>query len=145
MVAFNPEHEIFLVYVAALHRISDNEIHPFKIAQLAYLKMDEGFVQVRSKYADFVDVFSLKFVIELSKYTRINNYLIELVDNLQFRKSLIYNEGLLEQEMLTTYMKNNQASNNIRPFKSLARALIFFDKKSDRSLQFCIDYQGLYV
>ncbi len=38
-------------------------------------------MEVFSKYADFVDIFSSALTIELSKYTEINNYAIKLVDD----------------------------------------------------------------
>ena len=45
--------------------------------------------------------------------------------------------------MLKTYIKNNLANSTIRPFKSLTKAIMFFDKKPNRSLKLCIDYYGL--
>ncbi len=44
---------------------------------------------------------------------------------------------------MKAYIKNDLASGFIRPFKSLAGALIFFDKKPDGSLRLCVDYRGL--
>ncbi len=53
------------------------------------------------------------------------------------------NLGPVVLEILKAYIKNNLANSFIRPFKSHARALIFFDKKPDRNLQLFIDYQDL--
>ncbi len=55
----------------------------------------------------------------------------------------IYNLGPMELEKLKAYIENNLASGFIRPSKSPARALIFFDKKLDGSLRLCIDYRVL--
>ena len=46
-------------------------------------------------------------------------------------------------EILKTYIKNNLANSFIQPSKFSAGALILFDKKLDRSLRLCINYQGL--
>ncbi len=49
-------------------------MHFLKKVQIAHLKMDEALIKVSSKYADFVDVFLPKLVVELSEHTRINDY-----------------------------------------------------------------------
>ncbi len=56
-------------------------MHPSKMAQIAYLKVDEAATEVSSEYADFADIFSPKLAVELSEYTRINDHAIELVDD----------------------------------------------------------------
>ncbi len=45
--------------------------------------MDEVFIKVFSKYANFVDVFSLQLAAELLEHIGINNHAIELVDDWQ--------------------------------------------------------------
>lgn len=50
--------------------------------------------------------------------------------------------GLVEMETLKTYIKNNLVDGFIRSSNSFARAPIFFDKKSDRSLGLYIKYQS---
>lgn len=72
----------FVVYIAILN-ISFNigdEIYPLKKAQIAYLKADETYIKVFSKYTNFANVFSSKLAIKLSEYISINNYAIELID-----------------------------------------------------------------
>ena len=95
-----------------------------------------------SKYADFINIFSSKLAVEFSEHIRINNHAIELVDDQQPSYSPIYSLGSVKLEILKVYIENNLANNFIRPFKSLARALIFFDKQSDNSLRLCVNYQG---
>ena len=73
----------------------------------------------------------------------INNYTTKLVDNWQPLYGLIYNLSFMELEILKTYIKNNLANNFIRPSKFFIKILIFFDKKSNRSLKLYIDYHGL--
>ena len=49
----------------------------------------------------------------------------------------------LELQTLKTYIKNNLANVFIRFFKTLAEALINFDKKLDGSLRLCLNFRGL--
>lgn len=118
-------------------------MHLSKRAQIAHLKADEVPTKVPNKYTDFANIFSPKLVVELSEYTGINNHTIELVNDCQPPYSSIYSLGSMELETLKTYIKNNVANGFIRPFKSLAEAPIFFDKKLDGTLQLCVDYRGL--
>ncbi len=80
---------------------------------------------------------------ELSEYTGINNYAIELVNDWQPPYDPIYNLGPVELETLKAYIENNLANDFIRPSKSPAEAPILFDKKPNGSLKLCVDYQGL--
>ncbi len=120
-------------------------MQPSRKAQIAHLKADKTSSEVPSKYADFVDVFSLKLATKLPEHMRINNYAIELVDNRQPPYGPIYNLGPIDLEILKAYIKNNLANGFIRPSKSPAGAPILFDKEPDGSLRLYIDYQGLNV
>ncbi len=79
----NPEYEAFVVHVAVLNLDSGDEMHPWKRAQIAYLKADEAPSEVSSKYADFADVFSSKLATKLSEYMRVNDHAIGLIDDWQ--------------------------------------------------------------
>ena len=70
-----------MLYVAALSVNLNDEVYPSKRIQIPYLKVDEVSIKVFSKYADFADVFSSKLAIKLSKYTKINNHAIKLINN----------------------------------------------------------------
>ena len=59
----------------------DDKVHPSKRAQIAHRKANKVPTKVPNKFADFADVFLPKLVIELPKYTGINNYGIKLVDD----------------------------------------------------------------
>ncbi len=79
--ALDPEHEAFVVYVAALSVDSGDEMHPSRRAQITHLRADEAPTKVPSEYADFADVFSPKLATELPEHTEINDHAIKLVDD----------------------------------------------------------------
>lgn len=56
-------------------------MHPSRWAQIAYLKEDEALTEVFSEYADFADVFSPEWAAKLPEHTKINNYIIKLVND----------------------------------------------------------------
>ena len=117
-------------------------MHPSKKAQNAHLKADEASIKVLNEHVDFADIFFLKLAIELSKYIRINDHAIKLVNDWQLPYGPIYSLSPMKLEILKAYIKNNLANNFIRPFKSPAKVLIFFNKKLNSSLRLCVDYQG---
>ena len=88
-------------------------------------------------------MFSLQLASELPEHTGINNHAIKLVDDWQPPYEFIYSLGPVSLETLKTYIETNLKNGFIRLSKSSARALIFFDKKLDGSVQLCVDYQGL--
>lgn len=59
--------------------------------------------------------FFLKLVAELPKYTKINNYTVDLVDCQQSLHGPIYSLGLVELETLKIYIKTNSNNGLIRP------------------------------
>lgn len=69
------------MYIAAFSVDLSDKVYFLKKAQIAHFKLDEACIKMLSKYADFVVPFLPKLAIELSKYTKINNYAIQLVDN----------------------------------------------------------------
>ena len=116
-------------------------MHPSKKTQIAHLKADEAPTKVSSKYTDFTDIFSPKLTIKLSKYTRINDHAIELINDWQLPYGPIYSLGSVELEILKAYIENNLANNFIKSCKSLAGAFILFDKKPNSNLRLCVNYQ----
>ena len=72
-----------------------------------------------------------------------NEHTIKLEESKQPSFGLIYSLGPVELETLKTYIETNLANSFIRPFKSPAGVPILFDRKPDRSLSLCMDYQGL--
>ena len=78
---FDLEHKVFVIYVAALNIDLGDKINSSKNAQIAHSKVDNAITKVPSRDTDFADVFLSKLAVELLKYTRINDYPIEVVDN----------------------------------------------------------------
>ena len=95
---------------------------------------NKAFNFISTKYSDFIDVFSPKLALELPKHIGINDYTIKLVNDWQPSYGPIYSLRSIELKTLKTYIKTNLVNSFIRFSKSLARALIFFDKKLDGSL-----------
>ncbi len=141
--ALDPEYETSIVHVAPLSVDSDDEVHPLRRTQITHLKANKALSKVPSKYTNFADVFSPRLAAELLEHTRINNHVIEFVDDWQLQYGSIYSLRPRELETLKAYIKNNLANGFIKPSKSSARAPIFFNKKPDGSLRLCMDYRGL--
>ena len=55
----------------------------------------------------------------------------------------MYNLSLIKLEILKTYIMNNLANSFIKPSKFFVEALIFFNKKPNKSLRLYRNYQGL--
>lgn len=100
-------------------------------------------VSIFSKYADYTNVFSPDFAVELPEHTSINDHFIDLINDKQLPYSSIYNLRLVELEILKTFIKINLANNFIRPFKLPTNALILFIHKKDNSFQLYVNYWNL--
>ena len=139
--ALNVHEETFVVYLAALAKPKTMPIHLFCHAQVTTLTSNE--TGIPAKYSDFFNVFSSDFVAELPEYTGINDHFINLLDNKQPPYRPIYSLGLVELEILKTYIEANLASGFIRPSKFPASTLILFVQKKNGSFCLCRNYQGL--
>ncbi len=60
VTALDLEYKAFVLYIAALSVDLSDKIHPFKRAEIAYLKANKTFTKVLSKYTDLADIFSPK-------------------------------------------------------------------------------------
>ena len=118
-------------------------MHSKKQAQIRALLFDEAPTEVPAEYSNYNNVFSAENAAELLENTEINEHAIKLEKGKQPLFSPIYSLRSVELEILKTYIKTNLANDFIRPSKSLAGAPIFFDRKPDVSLRFCVDYWGL--
>ncbi len=78
---FDLKYKAFIVHIATVNIDSGDEVYPSKRAWIVYLKADEAFTEISSKYANFADVFSPKLTVELPKHTSINNHAIKLRDD----------------------------------------------------------------
>lgn len=77
----DPEHEVFIVYVATLSINLDNEIHPSNKTPIAHLEADKAPIKVPGEDANFAELSLSKLATELSKHIVINDDVIELVYN----------------------------------------------------------------
>ena len=102
--------------------------------QIAALVANKALTSIPTKYFDFVDIFFLELASKFLEHIEINNYAIKLVHDWQPLYEPIYSLGPVELKTLQIYIEINLANSFIWPSKSLARALIFFDKKPDTSL-----------
>ena len=118
-------------------------VHFKKQSQVRALLFDEAPTKVLAEYSDYNNVFLAINATELSENTEINELAIKLEESKQPLFGPIYSLKPVELETLKTYIKIILANGFIRPFKSPARAPIFFDKKPYRKLCLCVDYRGL--
>lgn len=79
-VILNLKDKIFIVYVNSSVNIHLN-IHLFHRVLLIFFLNNKISIVILSKHADFINVFSLESINKLSKHNRINNYLINLIDD----------------------------------------------------------------
>ena len=131
-----------MVHVA-IREQEEMPVHFEKQAQVRAQLFDKAPTKVLIEYSDYSDVFSAENVAELPENTGINEHAIELEEGKQPPFGPIYSLGPVELETLKTYIETNLANGFIRPSKSPAGALIFFDRKPDGSLRLCMDYWGL--
>lgn len=104
---------------------------------------DKASIKVLSKYLDYINIFLFDFIIELSKNTSMNKYIIKLIESKQLLYRLIYSLKLVELETLKTYIEIYLKIGFIQSFKFLISISILFYWKLDRNLYFCINYQSL--
>ena len=71
IATLNLEHKLFIVYIATFNVNLGDKVHLLKKAQIAYLKANEAFTKVFSKYIDFADVFLPKLAAKFLEHRRI--------------------------------------------------------------------------
>ena len=81
---------------------------------------------------------------ELLKNTSINKYALKLIEGDNFLYGPIYSLGPIELEMLKAYIRTHLKTRLFQLVKFPASTSILFDKKLDRSLRLCVDYQGFH-
>ena len=82
-------------------------------------------VKILDKYSDFINVFSPNLTVELTKNTSINKYTIKLEDSKQLHYRPVYNLGLIELEILKTYIETHLKTRFIC-FLSLLQVLLYY-------------------
>lgn len=73
----NINNKIFLVYIATLVKLRIILICQFYIVFITLLVG----IEIFTKYSDFFNIFFLDSIVKLLKYTKINNYSINLLNN----------------------------------------------------------------
>ena len=139
IAVLNEDNKTFIMHMTALS-IIDSNVYPSQYAQIALLEFEKGIIL--SRYTDYTNVFFPDSATELSKYTNINNCLINLINDKQPLYDPIYSLRLVELKTLKTYMETNLANGFIKFSKLLTGASILFICKKDGSLRLCVNYQG---
>ena len=141
VAALNADDKTFVIYVVALVEPTTMPIHSSCQAQVTALTSEES--GISAEYPNFSDIFSSDFAVELSEYTGINDYFINLLDDKQLLYSPRYRLRLVKLKTLKTYIKANLASSFIILSKFPANTPILFGQKKDGSFRLCIDYHRL--
>ena len=129
----------FVVYIAYL--ILEITIYLAQKAEIALLLIKK--VLLPKKYPDFAHLFLKKSAKVSSKHMKINKHTIKLQKHKLLYYGPIYSLGLVELEILKTYIKTNLANSLIWLPKTPAGATIFFVQKPNNSLHLYINYWGL--
>jgi hypothetical protein len=95
-----------------------------------------------AEHQDLVNVFSQTNSDKLSLYCIINYKIVLEQENL-LRFSLLYYMSLAELKTVKEYLFDNLNKGFIVLSQALYTSSVLFVKKSNRGLQFCIDYQKL--
>ena len=111
-----------------------------KQAQVRALLFDKASTKILAEYSAYSNVFSAENAAKLSENTGINKHVIQQEKSKQPLFELIYNLRLVELETLKIYIKTKLANGFIGPFKFPTRTSILFNRKSNRSFCFYVDY-----
>ena len=142
-VAFDSEHETFIVHVASFSLILLNtDISLFCKPYIAGLIAEEYSIKISIKYSDFANVFLSELPFYLFEHTGINNHAIKLVNGQQSSYWPIYSLEPVELETLKAYIETNLPNRFIRPSKSPGKASILFNQKLDKSFGLYVNYWG---
>src|SRR5437773_12450389 len=98
---------------------------------------------VSEEYHDLIDVFERQKADELTSHQKEYNIRIDLKLEKILSFESLYSMSQDKLQMLQQYLNEHLVKNFIQSSCSLFAFLILFAKKSDRELQFCIDYQAL--
>lgn len=93
------------------------------------------------KYSNYTIGFSFNLAIKLPKNTRINEYVIELIDDKPASYIFIYILSLMELKILKIYIKIYLKTKFICSLEFLIDAPRLFDKNLDYDLYLCINYR----
>lgn len=131
-IFFNPRHDIFVVYITFFdnpNNDQNDDINLFYKAKISGFVANKISILIFVKYFNFVDIFFLKLASKLFQHIGINDYTIKQISKQLSFYEPIYSLKLVELKTLKISIKTNLVNNFIRPFKFLANAPIFYDKK----------------
>lgn len=137
MTTLNFYNKTSLVHIISLASLDPN-INLSCRTRIALLKVDKVFIAILSEFAYFANIFSLNLAIKLLEYTKINNYIIKLINAKQSFYKPIYCHKPIELEILKIYIKIYLRKGFIKPFMSPIYILIIYIQTSDNSLSLCI-------
>ena len=96
--------------------------------QIKIIKFNIIFIIILIKYFNNSNILKKIYIIKLFKYTRINNYIIQLKKNKELFFRLIYILKLINSKLLKIYIKTNFINKFIRFFKFFIKILFFLIK-----------------
>ena len=82
-------------------------------SQVRTLLFDKAVIKILAEYSNYSNIFSIENIAKLLKNTGINEYTIKLKKNKQLLFNPIYSLGLVDLEILKTYIKTNLANSFI--------------------------------
>lgn len=80
VTTLNSNDEIFIIYIISLASFNLN-IHLSYKTYIALLNANKMPTTILLKYTKFVDIFSSDLVTKFLRYTKINNHIINLIDD----------------------------------------------------------------
>ena len=134
----NINKKIFAIYIVALTRLITILIHVSYQVSVALAISKK--TRILAEYSKFFNIFFLDSAVKLIKHIRINNHYMNLIENEYPLYSLIYNLGLVELNILKTYIEAKLASSFTRPSKFFINALILFVQKKNSNFYLYINY-----
>ena len=109
IMAFDINSKIFVVHIA-IQKEEKIPVHSKKQTQVGVLLFDKAPTEIPAEYSDYSNIFSAKNVAKFPKNTGINKHAIKLKKDKQLLFGPIYSLGLVELEILKTYIKTNLAN-----------------------------------
>lgn len=107
------------------------------------MKVINIFLAISLKCINFKTVFSLDFISELLKYSKINNYIINLINSQQLPYKSINSLETIKLRVLKRDIKSNLANGFIELAKSSTNTLIFYVQNLIGNFCLYINYQSL--
>ena len=105
----------------------------------------DSYFFVFEEYHDLINVFERQKTDKLTSYQKKYNIRINLKSEKILSFESLYDMSQNKLQMLQQYLNKHLAKNFIQSSCSSFVSSVLFAKKSDKKLQFCIDYQVLNI